>query len=38
MLEERTESTTAWAVAFLLIAIAMAVAGIGAIWLGVAFS
>ena len=38
MIEERTESTTAWAVAFLVIATALTLIGVAAIWFGVALS
>ena len=35
-MEERTESTTAWAVAFLFIAVVLTLIGGGAIWFGLA--
>ena len=38
VMEERADSTTVWAMAFLVIALAMTVAGVTAIWLGVAVS
>jgi hypothetical protein len=37
-MEERADSTAIWAVIFLAVAVAMTVAGLAAIWLGVALA